>query len=123
MQQFATPFKNFKDSLRSAYTWLFQQKHKDAALHLRDDVERAFTQHPHEAGETYFEHLWFTVSMSVRFFFVSCVITLHGIFPFLCVRTASSQIEQVYRIMKARVPKERRDAIELEEQGFEGSGI
>jgi uncharacterized NAD(P)/FAD-binding protein YdhS len=94
--------------------WLFQDRHKECAKKLRHDVEKAFTEHPESAGETYLEHLWFTVKMSGRFAFVSSAIMLHGLFPFLCTRTASTHTEQLYRIMKTRIPKKRRDEIDRE---------
>lgn len=64
-----------------------------------------FTQHPYEAGETFFEHWAFTMQMSVRFLYVSAVIFLHGLFPFLLKREGSRQIEKIYKIMKTRAPK------------------
>ena len=99
------------DKLKS---WLLQNRHKERAKKLRNDVERVFTEHLESAGETYFEHLWFTAKMSGRFAFVSSAIMIHGLFPFLCTRTASNHVENLYRIMKTRIPKKRREEIDRE---------
>ena len=77
-------------------------------------LKHAFTSHPEATGETYLEHLWFTVRMACRFVLVTVVLTIHGIFPFLLTRAASHQIERVYAIMKTRIPKARRDEIDLD---------
>lgn len=78
------------------------------------DAKRAFTEHPESAGETYLQHLGFTAYMSARFLFTSFVIMVHGLFPFLMERTASSQIEAMYRIMKSRIPPARRNEIDTD---------
>jgi hypothetical protein len=80
--------------------------------HLGKDIFRAFTQHPHETGETYLQHLRFTLGMALRFALVSMIITIHGFFPFLMPTTASRYIEKLYWVMKGRIPKARRDVID-----------
>lgn len=95
-----------------AREWLTREKHRQKARELRE----AFTEHPRLTGETYLEHLWFTVKMSVRFLYTTTVLLIHGVFPFLLVKAASTQIEAVYKIMRARVPKARRDAIDIDYQ-------
>jgi hypothetical protein len=92
------------------------EHYKEKAREIAADVERAFTEHPHETGETYLQHLWFTVKMSARFIYTTTVLLIHGAFPFLLKKAASTQIEQVYRIMRSRVPKARRDAIDIDYQ-------
>lgn len=64
----------------------------------------AFTDHPHEIDETYVQHLIFTLFMSLRFARVSIAILIHGIFPFMFIRTASDEVEKIYEIMKSRKP-------------------
>lgn len=93
-------------------SWLFQDKHRRLAQHLKDEAGHAFTDHPHQTGETYLQHLWFTIRMSGRFAYVSFVVVIHGIFPFLFVKTASQEIERVYGIMKSRIPQQRRDELD-----------
>ena len=94
--------------MQNAWSWLFRVEHRQKASKLRLDVEKAFTEHPELTGETYLQHLWFTLKMSLRFVMVSFIMIAHGLFPFLFTRAASSEIEQVYRTMKARVPKPAR---------------
>lgn len=100
----------------NAVAWLFQEKHKAKARDVQARVKKAFTEHPEDTGETYLEHLWFTVKLGVRFAYVTMVILIHGIFPFIFMRTASLQIEKVYAIMKSRIPKTRLAEIDREER-------
>ncbi len=100
-----------KHSIHRFWRWLLQDAHKEKARIVRSQVERAFNEHPEATGETYLQHLCFTVRMSGRFVYASIVLMLHGLFPFLCTRTASSQIEKIYSIMRARIPQTRRDEI------------
>lgn len=111
-----------KANLERGKAWVFQDKHKEKVQKTYEEVEKAFTEHPHETGETYFQHLWFTVKMGLRFIYVSVVLILHGLFPFIFVKTASSQIERIYRIMKSRIPKHRRDEIDAQDYTH-GEGI
>ncbi len=85
--------------------WLLQDKHLQKAKQLREELEKAFTEHPRLTGENYFQHLWFTFKVSLRFVLVSIVLITHGLFPFLFKRATSDQIERVYFIMKSRVPR------------------
>ena len=97
---------------RRCIAWLTREDHRRKARALRQDLNRAFTEHPADTGETYVEHLWFTTKMSARMLYTMVVLIIHGLFPFLLTRAASMQIETVYRIMKSRIPKSRRDAID-----------
>lgn len=96
--------------------WSLSPSQRQRATELAEQVERAFCEHPRQTGETYWQHLWFTTTMAARFMFTMAVLLIHGLFPFLLTRTASTQIEAVYRIMKKRIPKNRRDVIDLDYQ-------
>lgn len=61
-----------------------------------------FTKHPSEAGETYFQHLIFTLGLGLRFLALGFVVVIHGIFPFVFVTTSSREIERISRIMSER---------------------
>lgn len=98
--------------LAQCVAWVTRDEHKQKARELADQVEKAFTDHPHSAGETYLEHLWFTTKMMARLIYSGVVVLIHGIFPFLLMRTASSQLEQIYLIMKSRIPEARRNEID-----------
>ena len=67
---------------------------------------------PAQTDETYLQHLWFTTFTSLRFIVISILLFLHGLFPFTFTRTASRQIERIYVIMRARIPKSRRTEID-----------
>ena len=92
--------------------WALPERHKHEVRRVAKEVEKAFTEHPEATGETYLQHLWFTFTMAMRFLYTSTAILLHGLFPFLCTRTASAQIERIYAIMKSRIPVHRREAID-----------
>lgn len=80
---------------------------------LQQEVLRLFTQHPHEAGETYWQHLRFTLGMSSRFLYCWLALFIHGIFPFLFTRTGSQQIEKMNQIMQERVSREQPPKLDL----------
>ena len=96
-------------------------KSTDKAKEIGEDVVDAFTDHPEQTGETYLQHLWFTLKMAVRFAYVSFVILAHGLFPFLLTKNASIEIEKIYRIMKTRIPKSRLEEIDREEHHYHGA--
>lgn len=104
----------YREWYRRGIAWVTREEHRARARNLKEELNRAFTEHPHDTDETYFEHLWFTIKMSARFLYTLVVLIIHGIFPFLLQRDASIQIEKVYRIMKSRIPKSRRDAIDAD---------
>lgn len=93
------------------FRWLTQDRHKQKAIDLRDQMERAFTDHPKETGETYLKHLWFTVKMTSRMVFTALLLFIHGMFPFLLTRAASTQFEKMYQILRSRIPEARRNQI------------
>lgn len=96
--------------LKRLFSWIRRPEHWRP---LRR-VQAIFITHPHEAGETYLVHLWFTAKMGLRFAYVSFVILMHGIFPFLFTRTGSTQVEKLYRTMKSRIPKKRLEEMDRE---------
>lgn len=91
--------------LRRAKDWLLQERHKEMFRRVQAALKRAYTEHPHEAGETFWQHFWFTFTMSMRFLYTGVVIITHGLFPFLLKREGSRQIEKVYKIMEMRKPQ------------------
>lgn len=55
-----------------------------------------FTQHPSEVGETYREHLVHASGFGCRMILGGLACMLHGIFPFLFVKTGSRQIASLH---------------------------
>ena len=56
------------------------------------DLTRAFTAHPASVGETYTEHLVRAVCFGTRMLLAGLACLIHGVLPFLFVRTGSSAI-------------------------------
>lgn len=101
-------------SLEFIQRWASILCHRRKARVVKKKVTRAFTAHPEATGETYFEHLWFTIRFATRFVYSGTVIVIHGIFPFFFERTASLQLEYMYRVMKSRIPAARLEEIDHE---------
>ncbi len=68
-------------------------------------IRKLFTNHCHEAGETYFEHLGFTIKTAATLFFSGFALFVHGIFPCLFTTTASANIRQLNATIVARAAK------------------
>jgi len=60
-----------------------------------------FTRHPASVGETYYEHMAMSFSFSMRMFGGALACLLHGLLPFLFVRTGSGQIRILHDRMVA----------------------
>ena len=56
---------------------------------------RAFTEHPASVGESYGEHLFRAVNFGTRMVFAGLACLLHGVLPFLFVRTGSRAIAEL----------------------------
>ena len=71
-------------------------------------ITKAFTEHPASVGETYGEHLVMASGFGVRMVIGGLACILHGIFPFLFVKTGSKQIESLHGEMitnRSRLPQ------------------
>jgi uncharacterized protein YjeT (DUF2065 family) len=79
---------------------LANAKEKAQALYMR--TKAAFTEHPAEAGESYGQHLWFSISMAGRLLACSVVLLIHGLFPFMCCHTASQKMNKCQSVMTER---------------------
>lgn len=93
----------------------FSNKLSDPAAwgQIKEKIVHTFCEHPHAAGETYWQHLRFTLGMSSRFLYCWLALLIHGIFPFLFTRTGSCQIEKMHGIMKERVAREEPPKLDL----------
>jgi hypothetical protein len=65
------------------------------------DLSSLFTEHPASVGETYSEHLVRASSFGWRMVFAGFACMLHGILPFLFVRTGSRTIAELNEQMIA----------------------
>ena len=55
-----------------------------------------FTEHPASVGETYPEHMAMAFSFAGRMLLASLACFLHGLLPFLFVKTGSATITKLY---------------------------
>lgn len=62
-------------------------------------IKRAFTEHPASVGETYFQHMGMAFGFGGKMILSGLACLLHGIFPFLFVRTGRTCIEDLHRRM------------------------
>ena len=56
---------------------------------------RSFTEHPASVGESYSEHLFRAVYFGTRMVFAGIACLVHGVLPFLFVRTGSRAIAEL----------------------------
>ena len=59
-------------------------------------IRKAFTEHPASVGETYFQHLRHANSFGIRMVIGGFACMLHGLLPFLFVKTGSNQIQTLH---------------------------
>ena len=60
---------------------------------------KAFTEHPESVGETYFQHMRTSFGFGAHMLLAGTGCILHGLFPFLCVKTGSNTIIKLHRKM------------------------
>jgi len=56
---------------------------------------RTFTEHPASVGESYTEHLFRAMYFGTRMMFAGIACLVHGVLPFLFVRTGSRAIAEL----------------------------
>lgn len=59
-------------------------------------LQKLFTDHPRAVGETYSEHLGMACRFGVRMIAAGSACVLHGVFPFLFVRTGSTTVRHLH---------------------------
>jgi len=72
------------------------------------DPRRLFTEHPASVGESYFEHLGAALSFGMRMVAAGLACMLHGLLPFMFVRTGSSAVRDLNERMvlkRRRTPR------------------
>lgn len=60
------------------------------------------TQHLHDANESYFEHLGFTIKFAFTLIIVAVIALIHGLMPFVFTHTASTMLCKLMDEAKAR---------------------
>ena len=61
----------------------------------------SFSEHPASVGESYVEHLGTAWSFAWRMLVAGCACLMHGLFPFLFVKTGSLAIRELHDRMVA----------------------
>ncbi len=69
------------------------------ALPLMNRLHTLFTAHPATVGETYGQHLGQASRFGIRMIFGGLACLLHGLLPFLFVRTGSTTISELHTRM------------------------
>jgi len=80
-------------------------------------LKSLFTEHPASVGETYGEHMGMAFAFAGRMVLGAAACLIHGVLPFLCVRTGSSTIADLHRRMVTH--RDRRTA----DQAATGAGL
>ncbi|HEY2033190.1 MAG TPA: DUF6356 family protein [Rhizomicrobium sp.] len=57
---------------------------------------KLFTEHPRSVGETYSEHLMTACIFGARMVVAGSACVLHGVFPFLFVKTGSTTVRHLH---------------------------
>jgi Family of unknown function (DUF6356) len=65
------------------------------------NLAKLFTEHPHSVDETYTEHLAMASGFGIRMILGGFACMIHGLLPFLFVKTGSAQIGTLHERMVA----------------------
>lgn len=65
-------------------------------------IIKSFINHPKSINESYFEHLYQAIGISLKLCKTAIIALIHGIFPFICIHSASNNIEDLYKQTKNR---------------------
>jgi hypothetical protein len=74
-------------------------------------MRRLFTEHPHEVGETYWQHLATASSFGLGLIGAGLACMVHAIFPFMFVKTGSREVTRLHGRMVSQ--RDRRCAAQL----------
>lgn len=67
-------------------------------------LSRLFLEHPRSVGETYFGHMAFAGWFASKLFIAGGAALAHAVFPFMCERTASDAVAELYERSQRRTP-------------------
>lgn len=68
-------------------------------------VHCAFTEHPRSGGESYWQHLVFTIGMSWRLGVICVLLLIHGLLPFTFTHAASHRMRKCQQILSDRAAR------------------
>jgi hypothetical protein len=81
------------------------EKFEATLADIKVRLVKAFGDHPKHAGESYLQHLFFTLKMVVVMLFTSIALLIHGFFPFVFTKTASNNFKNMNNKLQERVAK------------------
>jgi hypothetical protein len=65
-------------------------------------LRTTFLDHPQEAGETYLQHLRFTLKYAGALIIAALSLALHGLIPALLRTAASERISRIHAVFESR---------------------
>ena len=74
-------------------------------------LAKLFTEHPASVGESYCEHLAMALSFGIRMILGGMACLIHGLLPFLFVKTGSKQITTLHSTMVTNRQRHQMPAI------------
>ncbi|MGE0582751.1 MAG: DUF6356 family protein [Steroidobacteraceae bacterium] len=82
-------------------------------------ILKAFTAHPQSVGETYLEHMGVASRCGASMVVAGLACIVHGLLPFVFVRTASNCLTRLHQRMVAQ--RSRLQAASVEGAGLSGT--
>lgn len=82
-------------------------------------MNNPFTRHPHDVGESYFQHLIEALYLFVRLTYSGSVMLIHAFLPFLFTKTASNTIFYFHGRFTRRLSAMAKQAEEKRERELE----
>ena len=68
-------------------------------------VEEVFLKHPHEAGESYFKHLFEALKIAFTLLLAVCTAIIHGVFPKFFKTTTGDRVMKLADDIRERRKK------------------
>ena len=69
---------------------------------FRKKLDDIFLNHPRGAGETYLQHLCFTLNYAFKLLALSLCLFIHGLIPALFANTTSQSIMKLNAVLEER---------------------
>jgi hypothetical protein len=70
-----------------------------ASMEVPMSPKELFTAHPRSVGETYGQHFMAALGFGTTMIVAGCACVLHGVFPFLFVKTGSNTVRHLHGTM------------------------
>lgn len=77
---------------------------------MADKKDNVFNKHLRDIDEGYFEHLLFSITISVWLIIAAVTLFIHGLLPFAFVEKATRHVKKINQVMQIRINKAKRRA-------------